>query len=64
MTTVIEAKGKVTLQIGAGNRIEAVYNNKTLSLHAKGGYSRRFNTETGDVYFTSPFNKPPGNHSG
>ena len=64
MTTVIEANGKVTLQIGTGNRIEAVYNNNKLSLHSKGGYSRRFNTEISDIYFTSPFNKPPGNHSG
>jgi len=64
MTTVIEANGRVTLQIGAGNQIEVVYNNNKLPLHSKGGYSKRFKTEISDIYFTSPFNKPPGSHSG
>lgn len=64
MTVTIEANGKVTLQIGPGNQIEAVYGNKKLPLHAEGGYSKRFNSNTGDIYFTSPFNKPPTDQSG
>jgi len=64
MASTIENQGSIVTKVGANNQIELIYSEKTLRLHSKGGFSRRFNTEFEDIYFKSPHNKPPTEQSG